>query len=281
MQRIYTVLTPDQLSLYEPDIRAGIDSILASAHEHGRDIRTPDDIWDELVEHVEIAPHARFFVVIEDGILRAWLAAKIYVDGKKRNGCITWAWATPGCKVSRDVVMYAEDYFRERNCQTAYLGRSFLQTSFSRLMRRYGYTMASVVYEKKLDGESHGGIVRPPSGEVRSDEAGRDADPIPADDGAAAAATAHGPAQPGDGGSDGEPTEHGDIDPDAASGVELPGDDAGAAASGVGQSGSAPLGTASGVGRDGDGGGGSVAGLDAGSGSESGGPADERAARAS
>src|SRR5262249_41529596 len=141
---------------------AGIDSILASAHEHGRDIRTREEIWEELQNHVEIAPHGRVWVVIEDGVLIAWLCGKIYVDGKRRNGCITWAWARTGCKVSADVVHHAEDYFRERECQAAYLGRSFLQTSFSRLMRRYGYELSSIVYEKKLNGVQHGVTVGPP-----------------------------------------------------------------------------------------------------------------------
>ena len=281
MQRIYQVFVQEQLALYEPDIRAGIDTILESAHEHGRDIRTQDEIWDELVDHVAIAPHGRLFVVIEDGALVAWLAAKIYVDGKRRNGCITWAWARTGCHVSRNVVERAEAYFRERECQAAYLGRSFLQTSFTRLMRRYGYEMSSIVYEKKLNGVDHVGIVGPPGGESGSDQAGRDAAAIPADDGAPAGATALGPAQPGDGGPDRRAAEHGDSDPTAASRVELSADDAGPAASGVGLAGGATVGTGAGLGSDGDGSGRSESGLDTGSGSEPGGPADPRAARAS
>jgi hypothetical protein len=265
--------------LYEQDIRAGIDTILESAHEYGRDIRTQDDIWDELVEHIQIAPHGRLFVVIEDGALVAWLAAKIYVDGKRRNGCITWAWARTGCKVSRQVVEQAEAYFRERDCQTAYLGRSFLQTSFTRLMRRYGYVMASVVYEKKLNGVAHVDTVGPASRESGEHETGRDAEAISADDAAPAGATTLGPPEPGDGRTASEAPGDGDIDPDAASGVELPADDAGPAASSVGLTGGATVGTGAGVGSDGDGRGGSVPGLDAGSGSESGGTADERAAR--
>jgi hypothetical protein len=287
MQRIYPVQVVSQLELYEPDIRDGIDSILESAREHGRDIRTQDEIWDELVEHVEIAPHGRFFVVIEDGQLMAWLAAKIYVDGKKRNGCITWAWARTGCHVSRDVIVQAEAYFRERDCQTAYLGRSFLQQSFTRLMRRYGYTMASVVYEKKLNGVAHVDTVGPASREIGEDVSQRDDVAAAENDGAPPGADAFGPAQPGDGRTTGAAAGHGDIDADAASGVELPADDAGPAASSVGLTGGAAVPAVglrngdAGRGSDGDGAGRSESGLDAGSGSGSGGAADAGAARAS
>src|SRR5215813_8441920 len=259
MQRIYVVQTPAQLEVYADEIRSGIDTILESAHEHGRDIRTQEEIWDEIADHVAIAPHGRLLLALEDGELVAWLGAKIYVDGKRRNGCITWAWARSGCRVSRDMVSQAEDYFRERGCQRSYLGRSFLQSSFTRLMRRYGYEMASIVYEKQLEEVMHVGIVGPAGRQIGEDVGARDAN-----------ADAEGPAEPSDGGPTGPAPEHGDIGPDAASGLELPGDDADAAAVGNGLSSGTPVPAigewSTGGGSNGNGSGRSESGLDPGGG---------------
>jgi len=288
MQRIYNVYTLAQLDIYADDIRSGIDAILESAHKYGRDIRTQDEIWEELLEHVRIIPHARFLLALEDGELVAWMCAKIYVDGKRRNGCITWAWARSGSLVSRQMIEQAEDYFRERGCQRSYLGRSFLQPSFTRLMHRYGYEMASVVYEKQLNEVEHVDSVGPAGREIGEDVGERETVAGPDDEGAATGTDAGGPTEPGDGRTDGPAAEHGDLGPDAAGGVELPANDAGAPAGGNGLSGSAPIGSEpavrlghAGSGSHGNGTGGSESGLDPGSGSESGGTADEGTARAS
>jgi len=227
MQRIYPVQTVDQLALFGDEIDDGIESIIEGGRQHGQEKRTHEQIWEELVEHVTTAPHAKMWLVIEDGILKAWLCGKIYVDGKKRNGVITWAWAAPGCRVSQDVVLTAEAFFKERECQVAYLGRAFLQRSFTRLMRRYGYAMATVVYEKRLDEVAHGDSVGPAGREIRADDAvgkGRDQpeeSPVSADDADVRSAVA------GDRGPDGASAGDGDSGADTAGSLGAAGDGAG------------------------------------------------------
>jgi hypothetical protein len=224
MQRIYIVPTLDALAVYAPEITAGIETILAEARERGNNHRSVAEVWEEIAEHVTIAPHARLFVALDDGVLVSWIAAKVYVDGKKRNGCITWAWAAPTSRLSRDMVRMAEAFFRERECPNAYLGRSFLQPSFTRLMRRYGYTLSSVVYEKHLDSEvTNVDSLRPPGGEVRADVTEWHGDPS-AETGSIAADSANvRHAESSVCRSDGESAEHGDQRADAASTVEPPG----------------------------------------------------------
>jgi len=216
MQRIYAVQNVDQLMLYADELADGIAAILIGAREHGQDKRTPEQIWDELVEHVETAPHAKLWLAIEDGVLMAWLAGKVYIDGKKRNGCITWAWAAPRCQVSRKMIEAAEAFFRERGCQAAYLGRAFLQTSFTRLMRRYGYQMATVVYEKRLDEVQHVTAIGPVGREVGTDDAeGQRGDPAGTGAISADAADVR-PSAAGDRGADGAPAGNSDSGADPA-----------------------------------------------------------------
>src|SRR5262249_40858637 len=105
------------------------------------------------------------------------------------------------------------------------------------------------------------------------------------DDRAATGTDAGGPAEPSDGGPTGPAPEHGDIGPDAASGLELPGDDADAAAVGNGLSSGTPVPAIgewrTGGGSDGNGSGRRESGLAPGGGSGSAGTAEQSAARAS
>ena len=147
--KLYRVTSPEQVQLFEDDIRAGIRSIFDSAGNPHRKSET--EILLDIAAHVsDFGPAAALWFVLGEGDLKAFLTAKIYYDGPKRSAAITWMWSAMHGELTPALRDELESWCVAGGATALYCSRSRGEDWFTDFVKRYGFERDSVVYRKSL-----------------------------------------------------------------------------------------------------------------------------------
>jgi hypothetical protein len=150
---IQRLSTPSQLDVYRDDLLRTAQTILDETALAAK--KTAEQVYRELVEHLDGSSSKGVWLVLRDGVLLAWIAAKVYTDEGRLTAAVTWAWAAPGAegwsaKALDGVVRWA----RRERATSIYCTRRTRLKAFARLMRRYGWRFEAAVFGQSLDGDT-------------------------------------------------------------------------------------------------------------------------------
>jgi hypothetical protein len=148
MIRIYEIETPAQFDLLATELYATLPSM---AQEFEGD-KTIEEAWVDLRKYLEQRPHAGIWVALDDGVIAAWSAAKVYVDLPNTiTAAVTWAWARSGARNAPSLLherMCA--WARERQVSALYAARKTRLDAYARWVGRHGYSYDRVVFVHRL-----------------------------------------------------------------------------------------------------------------------------------